>query len=59
MERGVVTLIGATTENPFFAINSPLVSRSAIFQFEPLGEDAWPERPETLAFGRQWKEPAE
>ena len=27
--------------------------------FEPLGEDAWPERPETLAFGRQWKEPAE
>ena len=39
VERGVVTLIGATTENPFFAINSPLVSRSAIFQFEPLGEE--------------------
>ncbi|MCC7407431.1 MAG: replication-associated recombination protein A [Phycisphaeraceae bacterium] len=36
VERGVVTLIGATTENPFFAINSPLVSRSQIFQFEPL-----------------------
>ena len=38
VERGIVTLIGATTENPFFAINSPLVSRSQIFQFEPLGE---------------------
>src|SRR5690606_10784490 len=30
VERGVITLIGATTENPFFAINSPLVSRSQI-----------------------------
>ncbi|MAE65925.1 MAG: AAA family ATPase [Phycisphaeraceae bacterium] len=38
VERGIVTLIGATTENPFFAINAPLVSRSAIFQFEPLSE---------------------
>jgi len=38
VERGVITLIGATTENPFFAINSPLVSRSAIFQFEPLSD---------------------
>src|SRR5687768_10958869 len=39
VERGVVTLIGATTENPFFAINSPLVSRSQIFQFQPLTEE--------------------
>ena len=39
VERGIVTLIGATTENPFFAINSPLVSRSQIFRFEPLTED--------------------
>ena len=39
VERGVVTLIGATTANPFFAINSPLVSRSQIFQFQPLGEE--------------------
>jgi len=38
VERGTITLIGATTENPFFAINAPLVSRSAIFQFEPLSE---------------------
>ncbi len=36
VERGIVTLIGATTENPFFAINSPLVSRSQVFQFESL-----------------------
>ncbi len=36
VESGVVILIGATTENPFFAINAPLVSRSQIFRFEPL-----------------------
>lgn len=40
VERGIVTLIGATTENPFFAINSPLVSRSQIFQFQPLDPEA-------------------
>ena len=39
VEQGIVILIGATTENPFFAINAPLVSRSQIFQFEPLSED--------------------
>jgi putative ATPase len=38
VEEGIVILIGATTENPFFAINSPLVSRSQIFQFEPLSD---------------------
>jgi putative ATPase len=37
VEQAVVILIGATTQNPFFAINAPLVSRSQIFQFEPLG----------------------
>jgi putative ATPase len=36
VEDGVVVLIGATTANPFFAVNSALVSRSQIFQFEPL-----------------------
>ena len=36
VEEGVITLIGATTENPFFAVNSPLISRSQIFQFEAL-----------------------
>jgi len=37
VEDGVVILIGATTQNPFFAINTPLLSRSQIFTFEPLG----------------------
>lgn len=36
VERGTVRLIGATTLNPYFYINSPLVSRSQIFQLEPL-----------------------
>jgi putative ATPase len=39
VEAGHVRLIGATTENPFFAVNSPLVSRSQIFQFTPLTEE--------------------
>jgi putative ATPase len=39
VENGLIILIGATTENPFFSINSPLVSRSQIFQFEPLTEN--------------------
>ena len=38
VEDGVVTLVGATTSNPFFAVNGALVSRSQIFQFEPLTE---------------------
>jgi putative ATPase len=39
VERGTVRLIGATTQNPFFSINSPLVSRSQIFQLQPLSVD--------------------
>jgi len=39
VEEGIVILVGATTENPFFTINSPLVSRSRVFQFEPLSAD--------------------
>src|SRR5207302_8429894 len=39
VEEGRVTLIGATTQNPFFAINSPLLSRSQIFTFVPLGRE--------------------
>jgi putative ATPase len=39
VEEGVVTLVGATTSNPFFAVNSALVSRGQIFQFEPLSQD--------------------
>jgi len=39
VEEGIVTLIGATTSNPFFAVNGALVSRSQIFQFQPLSVD--------------------
>jgi putative ATPase len=39
VESGVLILIGATTENPFFSVNSPLISRSTVFHFEPLSED--------------------
>lgn len=39
VEEGTVILIGATTHNPFFTINSPLLSRSQIFQFAPLTKD--------------------
>ena len=39
VEAGTVRLIGATTHNPFFFVNSPLVSRSQIFELCPLSED--------------------
>jgi putative ATPase len=39
VENGVIILIGATTENPFFTINSPLLSRSTLFEFQPLEAD--------------------
>ena len=39
VESGVVRLIGATTHNPFFFVNSPLVSRSQIFELRPLTPD--------------------
>ncbi|MGV0028141.1 AAA family ATPase [Phormidesmis priestleyi] len=39
VENGTVTLIGATTENPYFEVNKALVSRSRIFQLKPLNED--------------------
>lgn len=38
VENGTVILIGATTENPFFEVNSALVSRSRIFQLKPLSD---------------------
>jgi putative ATPase len=38
VEAGVVRLIGATTHNPFFFVNAPLVSRSQIFELKPLTE---------------------
>lgn len=38
VERGLLTLVGATTENPLFACNSALISRSTLFRLEPLTE---------------------
>lgn len=40
VEDGSITLIGATTHNPFFFINTPLTSRSQIFQLEPIDDTA-------------------
>jgi putative ATPase len=37
VEEGVIVLIGATTENPYFEVNAPLLSRSTLFRLEPLG----------------------
>ena len=39
VESGVIRLIGATTHNPFFFVNSPLVSRSQIFELRPIEEE--------------------
>ncbi len=39
VEEGVVILIGATTENPYFEVNNALLSRSRIFQLKPLTPD--------------------
>lgn len=39
VENGIVILVGATTENPFFEVNSPLISRSTLFRLEPLSAD--------------------
>jgi putative ATPase len=40
VEDGTITLIGATTENPFFEVNPPLRSRSTLFRLDPLDRDA-------------------
>jgi putative ATPase len=39
VEDGLIVLIGATTENPFFSVNSPLLSRSTLWRLEPLDDD--------------------
>jgi len=39
VEQGTIVLIGATTENPFFEVNSPLISRSTLFRLESLTPD--------------------
>jgi putative ATPase len=39
VEQGLVTLIGATTENPYFEVNSALLSRCQVYELEPLGPE--------------------
>ncbi|HEY6822684.1 MAG TPA: replication-associated recombination protein A [Burkholderiales bacterium] len=39
VERGLITFVGATTENPSFEVNSALLSRAAVYVLEPLGDD--------------------
>jgi len=39
VEEGIIILVGATTENPFFEVNSPLISRSTMFRTEALAPD--------------------
>jgi putative ATPase len=39
VEQGLIIFIGATTENPFFELNAPLLSRSVLFRLEPLGQN--------------------
>jgi putative ATPase len=39
VEEGVITLIGATTENPYFEVNSALLSRSQVYELEPLSTE--------------------
>ena len=40
VEDGTVTLVGATTENPSFAVNAALLSRARVFQLQPLNDEA-------------------
>ncbi len=40
VESGLLVLVGATTENPYFEVNAPLLSRSTLFRLQPLGADA-------------------
>jgi putative ATPase len=39
VEEGLLVLIGATTENPFFQVNAPLLSRSTLWRLEPLSDE--------------------
>jgi putative ATPase len=40
VESGLLVLVGATTENPYFEVNPPLLSRSTLFRLQPLGPEA-------------------
>ena len=53
VEEGLVTLIGATTENPYFEVNSALLSRVQLYELEPL-EISELERGDRAAAKRRW-----
>jgi putative ATPase len=53
VEAGTVTLVGATTENPSFEVNAPLLSRCRVLRLEPLGEDALRELAERALSDRE------
>jgi putative ATPase len=40
VERGLITLVGLTTENPFFYVNAALISRSTVYEFFPIPEES-------------------
>ena len=50
VEEGTVTLIGATTENPYFSLNTPLLSRCLLMRLEPLRARRCVRR----SFGARW-----
>jgi putative ATPase len=39
VEKGIITLIGATTENPSFTVNNALISRARVYILEPISEE--------------------
>ena len=43
VEDGLITLIGATTENPYFEVNSALISRTRLYELEPLDRGRYPQ----------------
>ena len=53
VEEGLVTLIGATTENPYFEVNSALLSRMQLYELEPL-DGGRPRRGRRSAGRRSW-----
>ena len=58
VEDGTLTLIGATTENPFFEVNPPLRSRSTLFRLEPLGDGGDADARRRVGWRRRARRPA-
>ena len=54
VENGTVILVGATTENPFFEVNSPLISRCTLFRLSPISAEALAELLVRALEDREW-----